>query len=124
MTTEDFRKECECKAELLCQKVRKEFDAYIDVVRRDTVDGVIASAHEIADKDNICEWLNTRNLPSYLTMQQTDALLKINDTLEELYQTLIDTSASGGEYDIEYTVTSTADYYIDKEKENKEIEER
>lgn len=105
MTAEETKIEFESKSELLCRKIKREFDAYIDIVRNTSIDEVIASAHEIAAKDDIYVWLCTRRLSEYLTLRQIDALLTADNILDEIYETVM----SGCEGNIEYAVTETAD---------------
>lgn len=71
-------------AEELCGKVGKEYDEFIEDMKRHNSDYLIEAAYEIVWKDCINQFVE--NEPPYLSKKEYVALLSSKNTLDELYE--------------------------------------
>lgn len=89
LTGTDFAKlrkgfDHENMSELLYNKVKAEYDKFISDMQKEPVGVVIESAYEIVWKDNITQYLENEN-PD-ISQKQYAALMKSNNTLDEIYE--------------------------------------
>lgn len=71
-------------AEELCDKVGKEYDEFIEDMKKHSSDYIIEAAYEIVWKDCINQFVE--NEPPYLSKKEYVALLSSKNTLDELYE--------------------------------------
>lgn len=76
--------DCENMSEVLYNKVKAEYDKFISDMQKEPVGVVIESAYEIVWKDNITQYLENEN-PD-ISQKQYAALMKSNNTLDEIYE--------------------------------------
>ncbi len=93
--------------ELLYNKVKQEYDRFIEDLHSKPVDDIIKSAYEIVSKDNIVSFCEYQT-PG-LSEKQYNALLSSSNTLDEVYEVWRDNGEWHGLEDIGLALEETAD---------------
>ena len=91
----------------LCEKIKKEHDAFIKAMQIQDPDYIIKAAYEIVWKQNITEFIENESL--HLTKEQYTALLSVQNTLHELYCEWLSSGELSSYSDIEILMEDTAD---------------
>ena len=91
----------------LYNKLNSEFKAFIEDVKHETPDKIIASAYAIVTKEEITNYCQ-ENTP-YLTPQQYSVLMSSKNTLDDIYEQWCSHGELSGREDIELALHETAD---------------
>ena len=108
------------RGEALYDKVKSEYDSFIEDMKKKPVETVIESAYEIVSKESVVMYCNVY-VPA-LSENQFEALMSSSNTLDEVYKQWRDNGDLEDFRDIGISIVETADRIqisLDREKQEK-----
>lgn len=114
----------ECNSMALYNKLNSEYKAFIEDVKHEPPDKIIASAYAIVTKEEITSYCQENT--SYLTSQQYLALMSSKNTLDDIFEQWCSNGELSGREDIGIALHETADRIqisLDRESKERTVQE-
>ena len=109
----------ECKSVELYNRLNSELKVFIEEVKREPPDKIVASAYEIVTKEEVVNYCQEKT--PFLTLEQYSALMSEENILDNIYEQWCSNGELSGREDIEIVLCETADrIQISLDREEKE----
>jgi hypothetical protein len=109
----------ECKSVELYNRLNSELKVFIEDVKREPPDKIVASAYEIVTKEEVVNYCQEKT--PFLTLEQYSALMSEENILDNIYEQWCSNGELSGREDIEIVLCETADrIQISLDREEKE----